>query len=139
MPASYELAGCPACGAVEFTVVAEEGDVRREHERLWEFHLARVKPDTPPEHLHDRAIFSQPPPVRVVACARCSTVYRNPRETEVSLVETYAKEPLEDAVLEAIFRTQTALYRSQMRRFVRVAGRTGNGIEVGSYVGGFLS
>jgi SAM-dependent methyltransferase len=137
--ASYELAGCPACGAGEFAVVTEEGDVRRQHELLWEFHLARVKPDTPPARLHDRTVFSQPPPLRLVACARCGTVYRSPRETRTALVETYAQEPLDDTVLEAILQTQTALYQSQMRRFVRVAGKSGNGIEVGSYVGGFLT
>lgn len=139
MSPSYELAGCPACGAGEFAVIAEEADVKREHELLWEFHLARVKPDTPPEHLHDRTVFSQPPPLRVVACAQCKTLYRNPRETETSLVETYAEEPLDEGVLEAIFQTQSTLYRSQMRRFTRVAGTSGKGIEVGSYVGGFLN
>jgi SAM-dependent methyltransferase len=42
-------------------------------------------------------------------------------------------------VLRALFETQRDAYAAQAQRLTEVAGRTGRGLEVGSYVGGFLA
>jgi SAM-dependent methyltransferase len=119
--------------------VASTDDVTREVEALWAFHTRRLRPDTPPTHLADRVTFSQHPPLRVVQCDRCGLVYRNPREREHELVATYADEAPDRAVLESLFEHQRTSYRVQAERLRRALGRTGAGLEVGSYVGAFLA
>jgi hypothetical protein len=129
---------CPVCGARESTEIAGPEDVRAEVEALWEFHTRRLRPDTPPELLIDRVAFSQQPPVRVVECTRCGLVYRNPRERAHELRDTYAGEEPDPATLDALFENQRIAYRAQARRLTEELGRTGSGLEVGSYVGAFL-
>ena len=138
-PVAYELSRCPVCDAAESEVVAGPDELRVEVEELWEFHGARLSPRTPPEHLMDRVAFSQPPPWRVVRCSRCTLIYRNPRERPRELEAAYAVEAPDAEVLDSLFRTQRRSYRTQARRLTRVFGRTGAGVEVGSYVGAFLA
>ena len=136
---AYELARCHVCGSAETKQVAGVDEVRAEMEALWSFHTRRVDPATPPERLLDRAAFSEPPPVRVVQCRSCGLVYRNPQERAYELREIYESgEGMERAVLEALYHNQRRSYRAQARRLTRVAGAPGTGLEVGSYVGGFL-
>lgn len=139
MTTTYTLAACPVCGSADAAEIASGDEIRDELESLWSFHTRRLRPDTPPLHLTDRVAFSQQPPLRLVRCAVCGTVYRNPRECARSVFELYAGEPLDDAVLASLFATQLASYRAQAHRLTRVAGRPGRGLEVGSYVGGFLA
>ena len=106
---------------------------------LWEFHTRRLRADTPPERLADRVAFSQRRPYRVVQCRKCTLVYRNPREREFELTGTYEREVLGEEVLQSLFETQRASYEAQARRLTNVVGRTGVGLEIGSYVGGFLA
>ena len=138
-PVAYELSRCPVCDAAETEEVAGPDELRVEVEELWEFHDVRLKPRTPPEHLTDRVAFSQPPPWRVVRCLRCTLLYRNPRERPHELEAAYAVEAPEPEVLASLFRTQRRSYATQARRLTRVLGRTGAGVEVGSYVGAFLA
>lgn len=137
---SYELSPCPVCGTGAAAVtLADRDDVRAELEELWRFHLRRLRPGTPIRSLFDRVVFSQDPPLRLSRCDECGTVFRNPREDPVSLVETYSEEEPADEALEGLYRAQRAAYRSQAERLATVAGRSGSGLEVGSYVGGFLA
>jgi SAM-dependent methyltransferase len=119
--------------------VAGPEEVRRERELLWEFHLARVRPATPVRFLYDRTIFSQAPPLSVVACRDCGTLYRHPREAGATVVDTYAAEEVDPAVLGELFRAQRPRYRRQLRRLRRLAGDAGRALEVGSYTGAFLA
>jgi len=119
--------------------LADADAVRTEVEMLWQFHTRRLHPRTPPEHLTDRVAFSQRPPLRVVQCCACGLVYRNPRERAHELVGAYEGEAPADDVLASLFETQLGSYRAQARRLYDVLGRGGAGIEVGSYVGGFLA
>lgn len=134
-----ELAPCPVCGTVDGEVVAGGEEIRAEMEALWAFHTARLRPQTPPAHLADRVAFSQRPPLAVVRCAGCGLVYRNPREREHALRDVYAGETPEQAVLEGLFETQRDAYAAQAGRLTESAGRPGMVVELGSYVGGFLS
>lgn len=139
MSTSYTPARCPACAGEATVTVASSEAIRAEVEALWGFHLRRLRPGTPPERLYDRVVFSQRPPLAVVACATCGTLFRDPVEHASGLEETYAEEEVESEVLQALHDAQRQSYRAQAERLTRIAGGPGTGIEVGSYVGGFLS
>jgi SAM-dependent methyltransferase len=136
---TYELTRCPVCDSPDATEIADRESIRAEVERLWAFHGARLRAGVPPRFLLDRVAFSQDPPIRLAACAVCTHLYRNPLEREESLAAAYDDAAPEDAVLEGLFETQRAAYAAQARRLTRVAGKAGRGLEVGSYVGGFLA
>lgn len=136
---SYELAPCPVCGAAEDDEVAGRDDMRRELERLWQFHGRRLREGVPVPLLTDRLAFSQRPPLRLARCRRCGHLYRNPRERREELEAAYDVNVPDDNTLRALFDTQRAAYAAQVRRLTEVAGNTGRGLEVGSYVGGFLA
>ena len=138
MAIRYELAACPACGARDADELADHAALRRELEELWSFHTRRLRPATPPRALTDRLAFSQPPPLRLGRCDTCGTVFRNPRESASTLHALYRDEPLDSDVARALFDAQRATCRAQVRRLGRLARRIGTGLEVGSYVGGFL-
>ncbi len=139
MTPSYELADCPACGTHESDEIADRNAILEEMEVLWEFHARRIRPETPPTRLADRVAFSQSPPLRVVACRECGLVYRNPRERAWTLRDTYANEDVSPDVLAALHDTQLNTYREQAQRLTKVAEVTGDGLEIGSYVGAFLT
>jgi SAM-dependent methyltransferase len=139
MSASYELADCPVCPAASGETLADGDSIRSELEQLWAFHLPRLRTGVPVRNLFDQIVFSQDPPLRLERCRECGTVYRNPRERPESLVELYAEEEPGEQALAALFESQRASYQAQARRLTRVAGRIGRGLEVGSYVGAFLS
>lgn len=141
MTPSYELTRCVVCGEADTLEIASAADIRAEAELLWEFHMRRLSPRTPPERLVDRVTFSQSPPWRVVRCQVCGLVYRNPMEKREALRETYTDAaPARDALL-ALHHGQRASFRVQAARLSRHLSRkgTGGGLEVGSYVGAFLA
>ena len=139
MKPAYELTRCAVCGAAESEEIADADAVRREVELLWAFHGKRLRPATPPERLMDRVAFSEHPPFRLVACARCGLVYRNPIERTHELNEIYAAAAPAPELLRALYDAQRRAYRAQAGRLLRALGRRGTGLEVGSYVGAFLS
>ena len=136
---ALELTACPVCAGTDTDELADPEAVTAEVETLWQFHTRRLDPATPPEHLTDRVAFSQRPPLRVVRCRTCGLVYRNPRERAHELTGLYESEEPDEDVLESLFRTQLDAYRAQARRLRGVLRKRGTGIEVGSYVGGFLA
>jgi SAM-dependent methyltransferase len=135
---AYELARCPVCNSADSHEIAGVDDVREEMEALWAFHTRRLRDDTPPERLTDRVAFSQAPPIRLVQCTRCETVFRNPRERAFEVTEMYADETPSIEVLQALHDAQRATFASQVSRLTEVSGLPGRGLEVGSYSGGFL-
>jgi len=139
LPPTYELTRCAACGSAETREIADVDAMRREVEELWAFHGRRLRPATPPEQLMDRIAFSEHPPYRLVECARCGLVYRNPMERAHELDKIYADAEQPSDLLRALHETQRDAYRVQADRLLRVLGRRGSGIEVGSYVGAFLA
>ncbi|HEY2378923.1 MAG TPA: methyltransferase domain-containing protein [Gemmatimonadaceae bacterium] len=135
---AYEITQCVACGSGESCEIASSDDVRREVEWLWAFHGRRLRPATPPERLMDRVAFSERPPFRLVECARCGLVYRNPIERAYELESIYADATPSIELFRGLHDTQRAAYRVQARRLLNALGRRGAGLELGSYVGAFL-
>jgi SAM-dependent methyltransferase len=113
--------------------------MRREVELLWEFHERRLKRGIPPARLTDRLAFSQYPPLRLVECPVCGHIYRNPWERKEALESAYAGPLPDSASLDSLFHAQRKTSRRQVRRLTAALGRAGRGLEVGSYVGGFLA
>ena len=136
---AYELARCPVCNGADSHEVAGADDVREEMEALWAFHTRRLRADTPPERLTDRVAFSQTPPLRLVQCARCETVFRNPRERAFEVTDIYADETPTLETLQSLHDTQRGTFDGQVARLTETVGRAGRGLEVGSYAGAFLS
>lgn len=134
----YEITSCPVCRSSEHRVLADRDDIKRELEALWQFHLRRLKTGAPVEQLFDRAIFSQNPPLQVVACKKCGLVFRNPREREEEVLETYQQEEPSQEAFASLFQQQLEFYKPRAAKLTRLAGRAGSVLEVGSYVGGFL-
>jgi hypothetical protein len=139
MSVSYELTACAVCGSRESREVASAESMREEVESLWEFHSRRLRPEIPTRHLMDRVAFSQHAPLRVVQCVECGLVYRNPVERASELTAIYEEESPAPDVMHALHDTQRASYAAQARRLTERFGRTGTGVEVGSYVGAFLA
>ena len=138
LSSAYELARCPVCNGADSRELAGADDVREEMEALWAFHTRRLRDDTPPERLTDRVAFSQAPPLRLVQCSRCETVFRNPRERAFEVTEVYEDETPSLEALQSLHDTQRTAYDSQAARLTDVVGKPGRGIEVGSYAGAFL-
>lgn len=136
---SYEPGHCIVCGHAQSTLVADAEDIRREVEALWAFHQRRLKLDTPVPRLRDRVAFSQDPPWRVVACDDCGLLYRNPAERAFEVASVYERDDPPDDLLRGLFASQCAAYSTQARRLKRLLPRGASVLEVGSYVGAFLS
>jgi SAM-dependent methyltransferase len=139
MSVSCELARCAVCGGANARELASSEQVHAEVEALWAFHLARLRPHTPPEQLMDRVAFSQHAPLRLVRCRDCGLVYRNPVERATELSEAYTDSSPTTERMQALHDTQRASYATQAKRLADTFGRRGSGIEVGSYVGAFLA
>jgi SAM-dependent methyltransferase len=136
---SYEPAHCIVCGHAESEVVADADAMRAEVESLWAFHERRLKPSIPASRLRDRVAFSQHPPFRLVACAECGLVYRNPTERSFELESAYARDCPPREVLHALHDAQRSAYRDQARRLRAMLSPGATVLEVGSYVGAFLA
>jgi SAM-dependent methyltransferase len=136
---SYDLKGCPVCGSGDSTETADRGAIEREVECIWEFHARRLRQPTPPEFLADRLVFSLDPPVRLVSCSTCSHLYRNPREDASALERTYAESAPQRLVMETLFRNQRNAFRARVDRIRKTGVKIDRGLEVGCYVGAFLS
>jgi trans-aconitate methyltransferase len=136
---AYELARCGVCGSAEAEELLSPEDARSELEMLWAYHSRRLREGVPTEHLMDRVAFSQRAPLRLVRCRDCGLVYRNPVERPAELAAIYEEERPADDVLRALHETQRPAYEAQAARLTEIFGRRGTGIEVGSYVGGFLA
>ena len=135
----YELTRCVVCGGSATDEIANADAIRAEAELLWQFHMRRLSPRTPPERLVDRVAFSQDPPWRLVRCRGCGLVYRNPVERREELRAAYTDPAPPRDALTALHVAQQASYRVQARRLTRYLARRGTGLEVGSYVGAFLA
>jgi SAM-dependent methyltransferase len=136
---SYELARCAICGGSESSEIADEESIQREFEMAWSFHTTRLRHPVPLPYLTDRVVFSQSPPLRLVQCADCTHIYRNPRERAETVRRTYSDNDLDETVLESLFENQRAEYRGQLARLMAFSPGIKHGLEVGSYVGGFLA
>jgi SAM-dependent methyltransferase len=119
--------------------IADRSAIQQELERVWAFHTRRFRHPVPTKFLTDRVVFSQEPPLGLLRCVQCTHLYRSPRERSDSVRRTYAEEAPEESVYEALFENQRIAYRAQVRRLLEFSPGIRRGLEVGSYMGGFLA
>jgi SAM-dependent methyltransferase len=136
---SYEPSHCVVCGHAESELVADDEAMRREVESLWAFHQKRLKEGTPVTRLRDRVAFSQDPPWRLVACRECGLLYRNPAERAFEVQSIYERDTPAPELLQALHNTQRPAYAAQAKRLRGLLPGGASVLEVGSYVGAFLS
>jgi SAM-dependent methyltransferase len=136
---SYELARCPVCSSSDASEIADESAIQRELEILWSFHARRFRHPVPLPYLTDRVVFSQSPPLRLMRCTSCTHLYRNPRERPETVRKAYTESGLEETVYESLLENQRVACRAQVRRLMAFSKGVRRGLEVGSYVGGFLA
>lgn len=136
---------CVVCGSDAQEVICPEEEVRAHLEYLRLFHRRRLRPKSngaiSSSALTDRADFTQDYTTDVVACCDCGLVFRNPRPPAAIITETYAQDHYGASRLEALFEAQVELYRPKarlLRRWLPVGPET-RVVEVGSFVGGFLT
>jgi 2-polyprenyl-3-methyl-5-hydroxy-6-metoxy-1,4-benzoquinol methylase len=137
--AVYERSRCSVCSAFQAFEIADRAAIRLEMERVWTFHTRRLRHPVPPKYLTDRVVFSQPPPLRLVQCAECTHLYRSPRESADTVRRTYSQDSLNETVYQSLFQNQRLAYQAQVRRLLGFASNLKRGLEVGSYMGGFLA
>jgi len=135
----YELVRCVVCGHADAKLVADADAIRREQELVWAYHERRLRSDVPVARLVDRVAFSEPPAFRLVRCRECGLVYRNPAERTHELKEAYTRDAPTRDVLRALHHAQLGAMHGPAGRLRAALGRGGSGLEVGSYVGAFLS
>lgn len=135
----YELSRCPICSASDAVEIADRTAIEIERERLWSFYSARLRHPVPAVQLADRLVFSQLPALRFLRCSNCTHLYRNPRERGDEVLRAYADEALDDTLAQTFFANQRTASAARLRRLLHFAPHIRNGLEVGSYVGGFLS
>jgi 2-polyprenyl-3-methyl-5-hydroxy-6-metoxy-1,4-benzoquinol methylase len=136
---TYELGPCPICSGRDATEIADSAAIQRELERVWTFHARRFRHPVPPTYLTDRVVFSQSPPLRLIRCTECTHLYRNPRESPEAVRRTYSHDELSESVYETLFENQRMAYRAQVMRLLNFSRHIERGLEVGSYMGGFLA
>ena len=106
---------------------------------MWAFHARRFRHPVPLNFLTDRVVFSQEPPLRLMRCAECTHLYRSPRERPDAVRRAYSDSAPGQSVFESLFQNQRVAYRAQVRRLVNFASGVRRGLEIGSYMGGFLA
>lgn len=136
------FAACPICDGRDFFTVATVGHVSAETRWLALFHRrrlrSRVRDDT--EALSDRADFTQDYATAICACKRCGQLLRNPRPPESRILGAYKNDEYGAERLAALHAAQHELFRKKtawLAGFTR--GGAQRGVEVGSFVGGFLA
>jgi SAM-dependent methyltransferase len=135
---------CSVCGNQSYEVICTPARVKADLEYVRRFHRRRLRPtkngSPPPSSLADRANFTQDYSTAIVACMVCGLVYRNPRPPAGAVKQAYEKEHYGHERLAAMFDAHVELYRPKAQYLRRwLAGSTVRIVEVGSFVGGFLT
>lgn len=137
------FAACPVCRGRDFRVVTTVAEVAAEQRWLGWFHRRRLRraARADGDALADRADFTQDYATAICECKRCGQILRNPRPPEGRILGAYRDDHYGEARLEALHRAQHALFRDKTAWLARHAGARGplRGVEVGSFVGGFLA
>jgi SAM-dependent methyltransferase len=130
---------CDVCGDERHEVICTAQEVQAQQEYLRRFHHRRLRPGAPPGALADRAEFTQDEATAIAACRTCGLVFRNPRPTDEAVARAYTGDQYGRPRLEALFAAQVALYRPKARQLSRWLEPGARVVEVGSFVGGFLT
>lgn len=136
---------CLLCGATDFVVISDRQDMSAQHRYLERFHRARLSKrwtsESLPSSLRDRTSFTHNYETHIVACRMCGLLCRNPHPPAEAVSAAYAHDSYAASHLHAEWQAQLAWARNKVRCVARHVKQRSNPrmIEVGSFVGGFLS
>lgn len=130
---------CAVCAGDRTELICTAREVETHLEYLRRFHQRRLAPEAPHGELADRSDFTQGYATDLVACTGCGLVFRNPRPSAEALERAYAQDHYGRERLETLALTQQDLYRPKVRQLRDWLGNRAKVLEVGSFVGGFLS
>jgi SAM-dependent methyltransferase len=141
-PATSE--GCTVCGATARSTILPSDTIAAQLAWLERFHRRRLTSEALERRraaLEDRARFTQDDPRGFVACRSCRLVFRHPRRSPAEVEREYARDRYGESRLAALAAAQVRAYD---RKIELLAGwlpgaRRPRVIEVGSFVGGFLT
>jgi len=133
---------CHICGGSETDRICPSREVEAHIEFLRRFHRRRLRHPTE-SALQDRVNFTQAYVTDIVACRNCGLLCRSPHPSADAITEAYSEDRYGREHLDSEFRLQRhwAEYkvRTLMSRLPGFAFRVPLVVEVGSFVGGFLS
>lgn len=135
---------CPVCGATARRTVAQADTIDAQLAWLDAFHRRRLKPTARARReaaLEERASFTQDDPRAIVGCRSCGLVFRHPRRSPSAVEHDYAVDSYGAERLRGLFAAQVQAYDEKLatlRALIRTR-RAPFVLEVGSFVGGFLT
>ncbi|MEO6028526.1 MAG: methyltransferase domain-containing protein, partial [Candidatus Binatia bacterium] len=140
-PATTE--GCTVCGATARSAILSSAAIASQLAWLEDFHLRRLTRAARERRaaLEDRANFTQDEPRAIVACRSCRLVFRHPRQSADAVERTYAEDRYGETRLAGLAAAQERAYDGKiahLRRWLPLRRRP-RVVEVGSFVGGFLT
>jgi SAM-dependent methyltransferase len=135
---------CPVCGASARRTVAQADTIDAQLAWLEAFHRRRLKPAARARReaaLEERATFTQDDPRAIVGCRSCGLVFRHPRRSPGAVEHDYAVDRYGAERLRALFAAQVRAYDEKIAALAALirARRSPRVLEVGSFVGGFLT
>jgi len=130
--------GCDACGESAADEMASAADLAAQIELARRFHTARSTPRSRAA-LEERASFTHDYATRLLACRSCDLLYRSPRPAADSVLHAYERERYAAERLPQMIASQRALFRPKARSLADLLKPGARVLEVGSFVGGFLS
>jgi len=140
-PATNE--GCTVCGATARSIVLSSAAIASQLAWLEDFHRRRLTRSARERRtaLADRASFTQDEPRVIVTCRSCRLVFRHPRQSADAVERDYAEDRYGASRLAALADAQGRAYDAKialLRRWLPLRRRP-RVVEVGSFVGGFLT
>jgi SAM-dependent methyltransferase len=130
---------CVVCGASGTREIASASEIEAQRRFLQRFHRRRLR-ERDANAMEERAEFSQDYAARIVACAGCGLVFRDPQPTPDAVARLYAGDSYGAERLHALFESQLELFRPKVGHLAAFVPQPRPVVlEVGSFVGGFLA
>ena len=130
---------CAVCHGREFETICTSAQIEANLDYVRRFHLHRLNDVARRQDLTDRSDFTQGYATNIVACRACGLVFRNPRPSESDVERLYARDRYGRTRLDSLYDRQRELYRPKTRMLREWLCDGAVVVEVGSFVGGFLS
>lgn len=136
---------CTSCDGTRVELVCSRDELYEQKRYLERFHRRRLRSATTHQEanqLTDRASFTQDAISEIVSCAACGLVSRERQPSPVAAAEEYAADAYGRERLDALFASHVELFTpriTRLRQLIVPAVPRPTVIEVGSFVGGFLS
>jgi len=129
---------CDACGDAAAEPVCSADELAAQLEAARRFHRLRLLRKSRAA-LEERASFTNDYATELLACHSCGLLYRSPRPSAESLLRAYQGERYAAERLPQMIASQRELFRPKARALAQKLGAGARVLEVGSFVGGFLS